>query len=66
VGGRTAVDTARAEAAPAFAPDIPVAAADEPIEDVIAAETPADTPEDVIAAETPAAPSTPNEEGAVT
>jgi len=64
VGGRTAVDTARAEAAPAFAPDIPVAAADEPIEDVIAAETPADIP-DVIAAETPAAPSTPNEEGAV-
>jgi flagellar motor switch protein FliN/FliY len=81
VGGRAAVDTGRAAAALAFAPEIPAAIADEcveellaeetaadtaPVQDLSAAETAADTPQAVTAAETPAAPSTPNEEGAVT
>jgi flagellar motor switch protein FliN len=80
VGGRSAIDGARAAAAPAFAPEIPVAVADvpveepivadtpadEPVQDLSAAETPVDIPQAVTAAETPAAPSTPNEEGAVT
>jgi flagellar motor switch protein FliN/FliY len=50
VGGRAAADAARAGAAPAFAPDVPV-------------ET-ADVTEGLGAAETPAAPSPPTEEGA--
>jgi Type III flagellar switch regulator (C-ring) FliN C-term len=81
VGGRAAVDASRAAAALAFAPEVPAATAGEPVadrlaveapadtatvQDLSAAEIPADTPEAVTAVETPAAPSTPNEEGAVT
>jgi flagellar motor switch protein FliN/FliY len=68
VGGRAAVDTGRAAAALALAPEIPAAIADEsveellaeetaadtaPVQDLSAAETAADTPQAVTAAETP-------------